>query len=387
MKKSKDAISSQLTTAEKQNLVACLASAGITHVEITCLADDTALLVANGTTPSPRTAEAEVQDWYDVIHAQPNVYGPSVFGGTLKVLDRAVFCGIEGIFGFSFDTGTPIGTAASAPTDGNSTWMGRYYRYLYNHVTTAKVQTGDILCPIPEITGQAFSGHWFTDQGGAISLTAQMKILTDSFAAAAGKNLVYMANPNFSEVSSGFWSGYPSAGNIVCYDYYGNWNQISPVTPAGYIADLSSIFAGQSLSGYGISTGGIPQLQCEWGDLSGSIQLQGQSQRTGDNFISGTTSIEAWHKFLIDFYKAYRDNLVPTKLIGFNYWGGWENQNTSILWKTGSGAGSQYFLNTRGQILAAFYKGNGLGRIPVNTNASATYSEADPSFGGRDMYY
>lgn len=386
MKKQRESSNNQPTLAEKQNLIARLATAGVTHIEFTMLANDNADLISHGFTPSPKTIEAETQEWYDVVHAQPNVYGPSVYGGYLKVIDRCVFANQEGIVGWSVDTGTPIGTAASAPTDGNSTWLGRVYNYYKNHVTFTRLQTGDLMCPTPEITGPAF-GTWWTNQSGAKTYCAEVKKLVDNLNSQLGITMAYVSNPNFSEVSSGFWDGYPAQGNVVCFDYYGNWNGVSPVTPAGYIADLNSIYAGQSLSGYGISTGGIRQFHMEWGDLSGSIQLGGLSQRTGDNFVTGSTpGIEVWLQYLIRFYKAYKDNLVDTnKLLGFSYWGGWEGQNTSLLWKTGSGASSQYFLNSRGQILAAFFKGNGINRIPVQTTGS--YTEASPSFGGRNMSF
>lgn len=60
---------------------------------------------------------------------------------------------------------------------------------------------------------------------------------------------------------------------------------------------------------------------------------------------------------LVALYKALRDHLVPPAghLVGFNYWGGWEGQDTSIVDKVGD----KYFLNFRGQILQTFFMNNG----------------------------
>ncbi len=198
-----------------------------------------------------------------------------------------------------------------------------------------------------------------------------------------------MNNPNWTELNSGWWG--PNAGGnpytdtgIASYDCYGTFD---PVTPQGYVAGLSRNFAGQSSAGYGIATGGIPQYWTEWGDLSGSIKIGNNTVRTGDNFAVGTTTVEPWMNYWIQFLKAIRDGMVntsPQKLIGFNYWGGWENQNTSIMYKTGTGAASQYFLNWRGQILRNFFINDGMARIPVPTGI---YTEASPSFGGRQQYF
>lgn len=387
MKKTRESSNNQITLAEKQNLIACIASLGTTHAEITMFTPDNADLIAHGFTPSPRTIEAETQEWYDVIHAQPNVYGASVNGGYMKVLDRAVFPNMEGIAGYSVDKTTPIGTAITAASDGNSTWCGRYYNYLNTHITAAKIATNDILCPIPEISGPAFSGNFWTTQSGAQTCTIEFHKVATAFYASVGKTCVFMNNPNFSEVSSGWWGTYADTG-IVCYDYYGNARGNRSVKPADYVFDLNQLYAGISpTAGYGIGTGGYPQFWCEWGDLSGSIYLGNNTVASGDNYVVGTTTVEAWMNYWIAFLKALRDNLVnttPQKLKGFNYWGGWENQNTSILWKTGSGASSHYFPNWRGQILRDFFINDGRVRTPVPTGA---YTEANPSFGGRQQYY
>lgn len=391
LKKTRESLNAQIGLIEKQNLVACLASLGCTHVEIIMFAPDNSDLVAHGFTPSPRTIEAETQQWYDVIHAQPNVYGASVNGGYLKVLDRVVFPSMEGIIGYSIEKTIPIGTSLTAASDGLSTWCGRYYNYLTTHVTTSRMQTNDIHCPIPEITGPAFSGNFWTTQSGAQNCVVEFHKIATAFYASVGKTCVFMNNPNFAEVSSGWWSTYNDTG-IVCYDYYGNARGNRSVKPADYVFDLSQVFAGTSpTAGYFIPTGGKPQFWCEWGDLAGSIYLGNNTQTTpgnSDNYVVGTTTVEAWSNYWIAFLKAVRDNLVnttPQKLCGFNYWGGWENQNSSILYKTGTGDSSQYFPNWRGQILRDFYINDGRVRTPIPV--AGAYTEASPSFGGRQQNF
>lgn len=387
MKKTRESSNAQIGLVEKQNLVACLAAMGATHIEITMLAQANADLISHGFTPSPLSIEAETQEWYDVIHAQANVYGNSVFGGRLKVYDRAVFPGIEGILGYSYDTGTPVGTAASSATDGETTWCGRYRRYLVSNVTAAKMKTGDIQCPVPEITAQAFGGNFFTSQSGAITFVQQAHLIATEIYASVGKTCVFLNNPNFSETASGWWGGgaYSDTG-IVCYDYYGGYNGTSLVTPAGYSRDVDEVYAGRNPETGGfIPTAGYPQFFGEWGDLSGSILLA-KGVRTGDNFVVGTTQLEDWMHYWVQFLKMLKVQADAGKVIGFNYWGGWENQNTSVLYKTGSGAGSQYFPNWRGQMLANYFKGNIVTPRPPQITAG-TFTEADPSFGGRNMHF
>src|SRR5258708_4112019 len=137
MKKPYVCCNDQCTTVEKTYLFASISTKGVTHIAISVVMDDNARLISVGsTTPSPRTVESETQDWCSIIHAQPNVYGSGTYGGFLKVIHRGAFCGIENIWGFPFDTGTALGTAASSAADGNTTWCGRYYRYLNNHAHT-----------------------------------------------------------------------------------------------------------------------------------------------------------------------------------------------------------------------------------------------------------
>lgn len=394
MKKQRESSSNQIGLAEKQNLVAAYAASGATHVDCNLFTASNARLIARGFTPSPLTIEAETQQWYDVIHAQPNVYGSSVYGGYLKVLDRAIFpeAGDNNgtVVGFPIETSTPVGSAASAATDGETTWCGRWYTYL-SRVST-RIQTGDVHIPFAEITARLFSGTLFASQSEVFRFTRECHVISNAFAAANGATITFFNNPNFSEITSGYWGAYTDTSPNLSYDYYGGYrggNGLATfgtdVTPAGYQYDIDQTYAGISLQGYGLGTGGYKHMWGEWGDLAGSIALGGQTVRSGDNFVNGTTTIEQWHDYWIRWCRAITTKVNQGKIMGLSIWGGWEGQNTSILGKTGSGAGSQYYLNSRGQILQQFFLNGKMDRLPSLTYTPTTYSEG--TFCGRDYHF
>src|SRR5258708_32151752 len=125
MKKTKDTLTSQLTTVEKTDLVARIATMGVTHIAISVVMDDNARLISVGsTTPSPRTVESETQDWCSIIHGQPNVCGSGTYGGFLKGIHRGAFCGVEKILGLQFGTGKGVGTGARSAAGGKTTGLG-----------------------------------------------------------------------------------------------------------------------------------------------------------------------------------------------------------------------------------------------------------------------
>jgi hypothetical protein len=355
MKKTKDSLTGQLTTIEKQDLVARIATMGVTHIAISVVMDDNSVITGNSTTPSPRTVEAETQDWCDVIHAQQSIYGQP-----LNVIHRGAFCGIESIFNFAYDTGTGVGTASSAATDGNTTWCGRYYRYLTNHVGS-HVLTGDIFAPIPEGSTHAFDGHFFTNQANYTALFPYLHTITTTYATAQGVTLTFMSHNNFSEVASGWIAGSIfSDQSLVGADYYGQRQGALFNRPQDYVTDWQQMYLGKdSATGGGNNAGAFNQFQGEWGDLPNALPSRAE------------LTIESWLSTLIQFYKGYRDHLITPNghLVGFNYWGGWEGQNTSLLYKDTNG---KYQLNARGKVLAAFYSSQGgMIRTPVVTQGTS----------------
>lgn len=333
MKKTKDTLTNQLLTAEKTDLVARIATMGVTHIAVDIVMDDNSVIISNSTTPSPLTVEAETQSWCDIIHA-----------AGLNVCHRGTFCGVENIYNFAFDTGTSIGTPSSAPTDGNTTWCGRYYRWLTLHIGS-HVKSGDIFAPIPEGTTHAFDGHWFvSSQANYSTLYKNFHTITTTWAATQGVTVSFESHNNYSEVESGYInSDIFSDQGVAGADYYGQYQGTKFNKPSDYVTDWINVYNNK----------GVPTRQTEFGDLNG-------------NATPSFSNIEARLFYLIKFYQAYTTSLVDVgKMTAFNWWGGWDAQNTSLLYKDGNG---KYQLNAWGQLLANFYKSHtGSIRVPVTS--------------------
>lgn len=342
MKKTKDSVTAQLSDAEILDLITRILDFQPTHIALSQQMDTTAQFIANGTTPSPRTNEAHIQKWCDTIH-----------NAGVGVMFRGTFCGIESIWGFPFyqdGSGNflPQGTVASAPTDGETTWLGRIWRFITANPNFW--QSGDIFAPIPEPTTHAFDGHFFiAAAGGATNNFATffnnlVTVSTNAFAniSKTGITVGYTQN-NYSEIASGWIpNSVFSAAGITGTDYYGNYNN-SGQTPDSYVSDLNIIF----------NSKGRKVMQGEWGDLS-----------------TAGRPVDERNRYVISLWKHYTEALVNSgKLIGYNYWGGWEAQNTSLLYKDTNG---KYQLNSRGKILASFYRGSGMSRVPV-VDANGNY--------------
>jgi hypothetical protein len=346
MKKTKDVMATQLSDAEIANLVACIKTTGATHIAISCPMDTDAQMRAAGTTPAPRTAEAHIQAWCDAIHA-----------AGLKVIHRGTFSGTEAIWGFSqiiFGTGTAlaIGTSGSAAADGENSFCGRIRRYILTTVGATHWADGDLFCPIPEGTQNAFNGkNWWDGTSDSTGQYAAAFIAFKATAAAAftsiSKSVTFMSHNNFSEVRSGWVpASLFSDQNIAGFDYYGQYQGTLYNNVADYITDIATVCTNTGKSAF----------WGEWGDLP--------------NAMPAFASLNIYDRlnFLQQFYKSIQTNLVDTgKLIGYNYWGGWEGQNTSILIKTGS----NYTLNARGKMLQAFFNNRVPARLPVLQSGSS----------------
>lgn len=354
LKKSKDTLLNQITTAEKTNLVACIKTVfpvvkqpgEINFIDCNVPMNDNSEFIAVGSTPSPRTVEAETMDWCDVIHA-----------ADLNIMHRGAYGQVEGpgnVFGIPFAPAGAMGTAASAATDGNSTMCGRWYRYLTTHVGS-HVVSGDIFAPIPEGTTNAFNGNFFApSQSAYMQLFIDLRSITMTWAATQHVSVIFVTGDNFSQLASGYDFNYMQNQGFVGYDYYGQRQGALYNNPANYVRDIQQIFLGKDPAGGGNNNcANLPQFWIEWGNLPNALPAQKE------------TGVEEWANWLINFYSALRDNVITpngNQLTGFSNWGGWEGQDTSLLIKTGSGASSQYSLNFQGKILQAFYTNNGISR-------------------------
>lgn len=269
--------------------------------------------------PAPRTAEAFTQKWSDSIHAHG-----------AKVLWRGTWSGIEGIYSFPQKVGVnrfPTGTAASAATDGDSTWLGKTYNYIINHPTFFK--DGDIWAPLPERTEGIFNDatSFLPSTGAGLQANyAQFFIDLHTISAAAfsaiNKNVITgLSTQNFSEINSGWM--YQSVINNAGYtvvDHYGITH-----TPEEMESDLRRIYA---------ERGNTKIFLQEWGDYWDSNMPDQQRM-----------------SYLTSMYTMWQKLIDEHILAGFNYWGAWGGNGEGVV----DQVGSMFQANARGMLLAQFF--------------------------------
>lgn len=146
-----------------------------THVAIAVPLDQNAQFLAHGHVPAPLTVDEFTRVWVDAIHEA----GYSVYF-------RGTFSGIRGLYDFGFDKFTPIGTADTAITDGDKTWMGRIYQWLNVHLSN--MRPGDMIGIVPEGTLTAFSPDFFLPlqpnaQTDYLNFYVELKKLCDTVSA------------------------------------------------------------------------------------------------------------------------------------------------------------------------------------------------------------
>jgi hypothetical protein len=324
MKFTKDLVGNQPSDAEIEAIVSAIVNnINPTHISISVPLDSNAEFIANGTTPAPRTVEAFNQKWVDVIHSKG-----------VKVIYRGTWSGIEGIYNFPKKVGSnrfPTGTAASAATDGNTTWLGKTYKYIADH--PGLFQAGDIWAVLPERTEGIFSDATSFISSGGSGLQANyanffndLKAVSDSAFSNIGKPGVitgFTAN-NFSEFNSTWmYKSVSDTAGVIAIDHYGIDH-----TAAEMESDIRKI---HNLYGKKVF------LQ-EWGDY----WHPNMSQADRTNYLNSMYAV---------LQKLVNENI----LIGFNYWGGWENSLEGILVDNGN----SYSVNYRGNILANFFAANG----------------------------
>ncbi len=317
MKYTKDTVAGQQSDAAIGSIVDALALTGATHIAVSIPMDATTDYVY-GRNPSPRTAEAFTQSWASAIHQRG-----------LHIIWRGTWSGIEGIYNFPKLVGTKrflAGTTASAPTDGQSTWLGKTYQYIVSHPTY--FAQGDIWAPMPERTEGIFQDQTSFLPYSGVGIQANyanffngLKTVSDlAFARIGTAVTTGMTANNFTEVRSGWLpqSIFDTAG-VTVVDYYGIAH-----TPQEMDADLRYIYSQHKK----------PVFLQEWGDYWDSSMVQ--PVRTA---------------YLQSMYAEMQRLISDGVLAGFNYWGGWDNSAEGLLIRNGG----SYQLNYRGQLLANFF--------------------------------
>jgi len=320
MKYTKDVMAHQLSDEQIDNLVVTLKTLNINCIALSIPMDSSADYPANNK-PSPRDAYVLTGKWADTVHQHG-----------LHVIWRGTWSGIEGISGFARRVGAnrfPAGTAASAATDGSSTWLGKTYQYIVGHPEF--FVPGDVWAPLPERTENIFQDGTsflpYSRDGINVTYTNffnDLKTVSETAFAKIGKAVITgMTTNNYTEVKSGWLpQSFFEAQGITVIDYYGDNH-----TPEEMDKDIRQMYAMHKK----------PLFLQEWSDYwNGGLS---EADRTD---------------YLKRIYAVMQKLIDDGVLVGFNYWGGWSDTAESVLTQDGSG----FHLNYRGRILQNFFKVN-----------------------------
>ena len=340
MKFNKDTVTSQMSDANILQLVTMLRDTlNLTHIAIACHINSNAEFVAAGTTPSPRTQNNHYLAWANAIHSVG-----------LKVLHRGTLAELEGNYSFQHAVGgnrVPPGDDESAATDGSSTLLGRFYANFDRLCADGAIQSGDILGFCPERTEGIFlDGTAFLPASGiqaayAAFFNDMRAICIERLAARSITGVVvgHTAN-NWSEVNSGWIPGEAfTVPNIVAFDHYGSGElsvKASPSHPQLMTNDLNNTFTAK---------GDRLMHHQEWAD-----HWNGSMPRLDRIY------------YLKAMYNVWKAAAAANKLYGFNYWGAFAGSAEQII----AGSAGSYSLAWNGKILASFFKGDPIKRVPIH---------------------
>jgi len=229
-------VDKQPTEAEINAIVqSYVATLQPTHIAISIPLDSNADFLAHGYVPAPLMIEDFTRVWIEAIHrAGVNVYY------------RGTFSGIKNMYDFGFDKTTPLGSADTAMSDGQTTWIGKASHWLNTHL--GSIQTGDIIGIMPDATLNAFDGNFFlppldgiTPQMQYLSLNIELKKLSDMMTAPIkGVHTGYTANL-YKDIMSG-WIPYiygSDVNKVVAIDYD---QEMSPLDLEKGVNDLFNEF-------------------------------------------------------------------------------------------------------------------------------------------------
>jgi hypothetical protein len=359
MKKMKDTVNGQLTTAEKTALIQCLKTANCNYIGFSVPLATNAEFLAAGTTPSPRTIENEWLDWCNVIH-----------GEGLGIIFRPAFPGMEGIWGFQHKVGAnryPAGTLAEVQAANYASWCGKQYEFIVANPNCFN-DTGpnpDVWAAAPERTEGIFSDSTSFLPSTSPGLQQNFvnfyqnlhQVAQLAFQTISKPNVIVgdTAN-NYSEVRSRWIpQSFFNNANRTAVDYYGDYNG-GGFSASQYVSDMLTIYS---------ATG----KRVAWQEY-GPIETFGQSM----------AARAATFRTLFD--KVFTDLVLTGIMEEMGFWMGWEGQNTSMVNKTGSGASSVYTLNELGLEVKRFFDSVVAGALPGGEGATMTTLKS-PSSGGR----
>lgn len=423
MKFTKDTINGQPSASRIRAIVKALAdNFNLTHISIAIPLDRNADYEAVGTMPGPSSVELFTQLWADAIHDEG-----------LKVLFRGDFnawerTGATGNWNFILEVGTnriDIGTVGTAPTDGQTTALGKLDDYIRNNPNF--FQDGDIFAPCPERTENntqinsiasitrsgttatvTFSGnHDVGDQQPVRIFGADQSEYNGSFIATKISDTVFTiqvsgspATPATGTLQSQFGvSPYTDENSVFSHGGAGvNENYATFFEDAQTVADNAFSAIGKNvLTGFTannfseVESGWIPEhlfdtvgmvsidhygvshthfemysdLVGLFLDLEQPIVLQEWS-----DYWNGEMEEQERIDYLVDFYNMFCDLYDEGVLDLFNYWGGWVGGvGEGILVDVGTETNPQYEINSFGQVLAQFF---GAPEVPPPTGVHGT---------------
>lgn len=348
MKYTKDTVINQFNSTFISSLITFLAAQfNLTHIAISVPLDSNADFIANGSTPSPSSVESYFAAWCTAIH-----------GAGLKILYRGPFCNMENIYNFPYkpNGAIPMGTTASAPTDGNTTWLGKLYSRI--QVLGSNFESGDIFAPFPEQTTYAFNGDSFLPTTPSIQANyitffeSVPQVISAAFKNLSISGIVsnYTTN-NYSELRSGYLPpSFVTTIGAQAVDYYGNYNN-DGYLPVQYMDDLQIIYT---------QNGNTPLFLQEWADIYNASL--GQTPRTA---------------YLNSFYTAMAPLVNQGILTAFNYWGGWAQvfsdssvHPEGLLVNNGSDTSPSWALNYNGVVLQSYFAAGAGATVSQMTQAA-----------------
>lgn len=425
MKWVKDLINNQPTVAQIRAIVKTLDETfDLTHIELAIPLNIQQDYLDVGIVPGPyMSISTFYQVWCDEIHARG-----------LNVLFRGAFnetelSSVTGLWNSILKVGVnrmDTGTTASAPTDGQSTWLGRIYSLIVNNPSW--FQDGDLWGPMPERTenntrtrnissitrdgdiatvtfgsnhdvgdGQPIkiSGADQSDYNGSFIATKisdtelQITVENEPTTPATGTMVMSFGVSVFDDAHA-FLS---NEGSGITVNFANFFNDVSTVSATAFSLIGKNVQVGFTANNYSeISSGWIPQslfnsaqkvVADHYGsthevfemftDVIDAVTAKGFNfyHEEWSDYWNGALDDDERRDYLVNFYNM----LVELKNLGIykmlNYWGGWVGGvGEGILVSTGTLENPSFEVNEFGLILAEYFNSE---PEPLPTGQLGTY--------------